>query len=75
MGCPQLVVGTDTWAYGERFATLSELLEPQDHKDKLPKRQHDQAKLMLRNIPYAESRSEAERMRDVFVRVESSTLI
>ena len=33
--------------------------------DKLPKRQHDQAKLMLRNIPYAESRSEAERMRDV----------
>ena len=36
--------------------------------DRLPKRQHESAKLMLRNIPYAESRSEAQRLRDVFGR-------
>ena len=36
--------------------------------DKLPKRQHDQARLMLRNIPYAETRAEAERLRRVFTR-------
>ena len=35
---------------------------------RLPKRQHESAKLMLRNIPYAESRAEAERMRSVFSR-------
>ena len=36
--------------------------------DRLPKRQQESAKLMLRNIPYAESRAEAERMRTVFSR-------
>ena len=36
--------------------------------DKLPKRQHDQARLMLRNIPYATTRAEAERLRRVFTR-------
>ena len=36
--------------------------------DRLPKRQHESAKLMLRNIPYAESRSEAQRLRYVFGR-------
>ena len=36
--------------------------------DKLPKRQHDQARLMLRNIPYAETRAEAVRLRKVFTR-------
>ena len=36
--------------------------------DKLPKRRHEQARLMLRNIPYAETRSEAERLRRVFTR-------
>ena len=36
--------------------------------DKLPKRQHDQGRLMLRNIPYAETRAEAERLRRVFTR-------
>ncbi len=36
--------------------------------DKLPKRQHEQGRLMLRNIPYAETRAEAEaeRLRKVF---------
>ena len=35
---------------------------------KLPKRQQDQAKLMLRTIPYAPTRTEAERLRTVFTR-------
>ena len=34
--------------------------------DKLPKRQHEQAKLMLRSIPYAGSRAESERLKSVF---------
>ena len=34
--------------------------------DKLPKRQHEQAKLMLRGIPYAGSRAESERLRSLF---------
>ena len=36
--------------------------------DKLPKRQYEQGRLMLRNIPYAETRAEAERLRRVFTR-------
>ena len=36
--------------------------------DKLPKHQHDQARLLLRNVPYAETRAEAERLRRVFTR-------
>ena len=36
--------------------------------DRPPKRQHDQAKLMLKNIPYADSGAEAERLRSVFTR-------
>ena len=30
--------------------------------DKLPKRPYEQGRLMLRNIPYAETRAEAERL-------------
>ena len=76
MGCPQLVVGDGHLGiWGALRNVYPEASEQRcwNHKiinvlDKLPKRQHDQAKLMLRNIPYAESRSEAERIRDVFVR-------
>ena len=76
MGCPQLVVGDGHLGiWGALRNVYPEASEQRcwNHKiinvlDKLPKRQHDQAKLTLRNIPYAESRSEAERMRDVFVR-------
>ena len=76
MGCPQLVVGDGHLGiWGALRNVYPEASEQRcwNHKiinvlDKLPKRQHDQAKPMLRNIPYAESRSEAERMRDVFVR-------
>ena len=76
MGCPQLVVGDGhlgIWGALRNVYPEASEQRCRNHKiinvlDKLPKRQHDQAKLMLRNIPYAESRSEAERMRDVFVR-------
>ena len=76
MGCPQLVVGDGHLGiWGALRNVYPEASEQRcwNHKiinvlDRLPKRQHDQAKLMLRNIPYAESRSEAERMRDMFVR-------
>ena len=76
MGCPQLVVGDGHLGiWGTLRNVYPEASEQRcwNHKiinvlDKLPKRRHDQAKLMLRNIPYAESRSEAERIRDVFVR-------
>ena len=36
--------------------------------DKLSKRQHDQGRLLLRNIPYADTRAEAERLRKVLTR-------
>ena len=36
--------------------------------DRLPKRQQDQAKLMVRTIPYAQTRTEAERLRTEFTR-------
>ena len=36
--------------------------------DKLPKRQHAQAKLMLRSMSYASTRAEAERLRRALVR-------
>ena len=76
MGCPQLVVGDGhlgIWGALRNVYPEASEQRCRNHKiinvlDKLPKRQHDQAKLMLRNIPYAESRSEAERIRDVFVR-------
>ena len=34
--------------------------------DKLPKREHAQAKLLLCRIPYSQSRKEAERLRSIF---------
>ena len=34
--------------------------------DKLPKRHHEQAKLMLRSIPYTGSRAESEGLKAVF---------
>ena len=83
MGCPQLVVGDGHLGiWGALRNVYPEASEQRcwNHKiinvlDKLPKRQHDQAKLMLRNIPYAESRSEAERYEGCVCTVESSTLI
>ena len=76
MGCPRLVVGDGHLGiWGALRNVYPEAAEQRcwNHKiinvlDRLPKRQHESAKLMLRNIPYAESRAEAERMRTVFSR-------
>ena len=74
MGCPRLVVGDGHLGiWGALRNVYPEASEQRcwNHKsinvlDRLPKRQHESAKLMLRNIPYAESRAVAERLRDVF---------
>ena len=76
MGCPRLVVGDGHLGiWGALRNIYPEAAEQRcwNHKiinvlDRLPKRQQESAKLMLRNIPYAESRAEAERMRTVFSR-------
>ncbi len=76
LNCPRLVVGDGHLGiWGALRNVWPEAGEQRcwNHKilnvfDKLPKRQHDQARLMLRNIPYAETRAEAERLRRVFTR-------
>ena len=76
MGCPRLVVGDGHLGiWGALRNIYPEAAEQRcwNHKiinvlDRLPKRQQESAKLMLKNIPYAESRAEAERMRTVFSR-------
>ena len=74
LSCPRLVVGDghlDIWgALGNVYPQAAEK-RCWNHKiinvlDRLPKRQQGQARLMLRNIPYAASRAEAERLRTVF---------
>ena len=76
LNCPRLVAGDGHLGiWGALRNVWPEAGEQRcwNHKilnvlDKLPKRQHDQARLMLRNIPYAETRAEAERLRRVFTR-------
>ena len=76
LNCPRLVVGDGHLGiWGALRNVWPEAGEQRcwNHKilnvlDKLPKRQHDQERLMLRNIPYAETRTEAERFRRVFTR-------
>ena len=76
MGCPRLVVGDghlDIWGALRNVYPEASEQRCWNHKiinvlDRLPKRQNKSAKLMLRNIPYAESRAETERLRDVFGR-------
>ena len=76
MSCPRLVVGDGhlgIWGALRNVYPGASEQRCWNHKtvnvlDKLPKRQHDQAKLMLRTIPYADSRAEAERLRSVFSR-------
>ena len=74
LSCPRLVVGDghlSIWrALGNVYPQAAEQ-RCWNHKiinvlDRLPKRQQGQARLMLRNIPYAASRAEAERLRTVF---------
>ena len=74
--CPRLVVGDGHLGiWGALRNVYPQAAEQRcwNHKivnvlAKLPKRQQDQAKLMLRTIPYAPTRTEAERLRTVFTR-------
>ena len=76
LNCPRMVVGDGHLGiWGALRNVWPEAGEQRcwNHKilnvfDKLPKRQHDQARLMLRNIPYAETRAKAVRLRKVFTR-------
>ena len=74
--CPRLVIGDGHLGiWGALRNVYPQAAEQRcwNHKivnvlAKLPKRQQDQAKLMLRTIPYAPTRTEAERLRTVFTR-------
>ncbi len=76
LNCPRLVVGDGHLGiWGALRNVYPEASEQRcwNHKilnvlDKLPKRQYEQGRLLLRNIPYAETRAEAERLRKVFTR-------
>ena len=74
MSSPRLMVGgghLDIWgALANVYPNAKEQM-CWNHKiinvlDKLPKRQREQAKLMLRSIPYAGRRAESERLKSVF---------
>ena len=76
LSCPRLVVGDGHLGiWGALRNVYPQAAEQRcwNHKivnvlAKLPKRQQDQAKLMLRTIPYAPTRTEAERLRTLFTR-------
>ena len=76
LSCPRLVVGDGHLGiWGALRNVYPQAAEQRcwNHKivnvlAKLPKRQQDQAKLMLRPIPYAPTRTEAERLRTEFTR-------
>ena len=76
LSCPRLVVGDGHLGiWGALRNVYPQAAEQRcwNHKivnvlAKLPKRQQDQAKLMLRPIPYAQTRTEAERLRTEFTR-------
>ena len=72
--CPRLVIGDGHLGiWGALRNVYPQAAEQRcwNHKmmnvlDKLPKRQQGEAKLMLRAIPYAETRADAERLRTAF---------
>ena len=76
LGCPRVVVGDGHLGIWGALGNVYPEADEQrcwNHKiinvlDKLPKRQHEQARMMLRNIPYADTRADAERLRRVFER-------
>ena len=76
LNCPRLVAGDGHLGiWGALRNVYPEAGEQRcwNHKilnvlDKLPKRQYEQGRLLLRSIPYAETRAEAERLRRVFTR-------
>ncbi len=76
MNCPRLVVGDGhlgIWGALRNVYPEAEEQRCLSHKllnilDRLPKRDQAQGKMILKRIPYAESRREAERLRSVFSR-------
>ena len=74
--CPRLVIGDGRLGiWGALRNVYPQAAEQRcwNHKilnvlDRLPKRQQHQAKLMVRTIPYAQTRTEAERLRTEFAR-------
>ena len=72
--CPRLVIGDGHLGiWGALRNVYPQVAEQRcwNHKmmnvlDKLPKRQQGEAKFMLRAIPYAETRADAERLRTAF---------
>ena len=74
LSCPRLVVGDGhPGIWGALRNVYPQAAEQRcwNHKilnvlDRLPKRRQDQAKLMLRPIPYAQTGTEAERLRTLF---------
>ena len=76
LNCPRLVVGDGHLGIWGALRNVYPQAAEQpcwNHKilnvlDRLPKRQQDQAKPLLRSIPYAQTRTEADRLRTVFTR-------
>ena len=74
LSCPRLVVGDGHLGiWGALRNVYRQAAEQRcwNHKvmnvlDRLPKRRQEEAKLLLRRIPYAPSRTEAERLRTAF---------
>ena len=72
--CPRLVIGDGhlgIWGALRNVYPAAAEQRCWNHKilnvlDKLPKREHAQAKLLLCRIPYSQSRKEAERLRSIF---------
>jgi putative transposase len=75
MECPRLVIGDGHLGiWGALRNVYPETAEQRcwNHKilnvlDKLPKREHAQAKLVLCRVPYAKTRKGAEQLRDRFL--------
>ncbi len=76
MNCPRLVVGDGHLGIWGALRNVYPECDEQrcwNHKllnvlDRLPKRDQPQAKMMLKRIPYAETRKESERMRNLSAR-------
>ena len=74
MGCPRLVIGDGhlgIWGALRNVYPQAEEQRCWKHRivnllTKLPKRVHKPALLILRQIPYAETREEAQRLKQVF---------
>jgi transposase-like protein len=72
--CPKLVIGAGHWGIWSGVRQIFPKSEEQrcwNHRlinvlDKLPQKQHGQAKLMLKSIPQAATRAEATRLKEKF---------